>query len=131
MIRVSGVNWFTNLEIQKRHENLILYRTYNPIDYPTYDTYDAINVDKTSEIPMDYDGVMGVPITFLEKYNPEQFEIVGEFNNGSDSELDLAKPIINGIQKYSRIAIRRKQQTPVKYLQSEMPVTMAAEAPAP
>ena len=76
---------------------------------------------------MDYDGIMGVPITFLDKYNPEQFEIIGEFNNGSDSELDLAKPIINGEQKYSRIAIRRKQPTPVAYIQSEPPVSMAAE----
>ena len=59
---------------------------------------------------MDYDGIMGVPITFLDKYNPEQFEIVGEFNNGSDSNLDLAKPIIDGVQKYSRIAIRRRKQ---------------------
>lgn len=76
MIRVSGVNWFTNLEIQKRHEDLILYRTYNPTDYPKYDNYDAINVDKTTEIPLDYFGLMGVPITFLDKYNPKQFEIV-------------------------------------------------------
>lgn len=129
MIRVSGVNWFTNLEIQKRHEELILYKTYNPEEYPKYDTYDAINVDKTSDIPMDYDGIMGVPITFLDKYNPDQFEIVGEFNNGSDSELDLAKPIINGEQKYSRIAIRRRQieSKIAPYEISETPVSMAAE----
>ena len=76
MIRVSGVVWFTNLEHTKRHEPLILYRNYTPEDYPHYDNYDAINVDKTSEIPMDYDGVMGVPITFLDKYCPEQFEII-------------------------------------------------------
>ena len=76
-IRVKGVRWFTNLEHTKRHEPLILYRNYTPEDYPRYDNYDAINVDKTSEIPMDYDGVMGVPITFLDKYCPEQFEIVG------------------------------------------------------
>ena len=80
---------------------------------------------------MDYDGIMGVPITFLDKYNPKQFEIIGEFNNGSDSELDLAKPIINGVQKYSRIAIRRKQHTPVEYIQQETPTSMAAESPAP
>ena len=132
MIRVSGVNWFTNLEIQKRHEELILFKTYTPEEYPKYDTYDAINVDKTSDIPMDYDGVMGVPITFLDKYNPDQFEIVGEFNNGSDSELDFAKPIINGEQKYSRIAIRRRKAAPkvVPYDFGEMPVTMAAEGEA-
>ena len=84
MIRVSGVHWFTNLDISKRHEDLILYKSYNPEEYPTYDNYDAINVDKTKDIPMDYDGLMGVPITFLDKYNPEQFEIetlgIGEEN---------------------------------------------------
>ena len=77
MIRVSGVNWFSNLDITKRHEDLILYKTYNETEYSTYDNYDAINVNKTKEIPLDYDGVMGVPITFMDKYNPEQFEIVG------------------------------------------------------
>lgn len=68
--------WFTNLDIAKRHEKLALYKKYNPKEFPKYDNYDAINVNKTSDIPMDYDGVMGVPITFLDKYNPEQFEIV-------------------------------------------------------
>ena len=77
LIRVSGVNWFTNLDIKKRHENLILYKKYNQEEYPKYDNYNAINVDKTKNIPCDYDGVMGVPITFLDKYNPEQFEIIG------------------------------------------------------
>ena len=69
--------WFTNLDHAKRHEELILYKRYSPDEYPTYDNYDAINVNKTVEIPMDYDGVMGVPITFLDKHNPEQFEILG------------------------------------------------------
>ena len=110
MIRVSGVVWFTNLDIVKRHEELILYRHYTPEEYPKYDNYDAINIDRTDEIPMDYDGIMGVPITFMDKYNPDQFEIIGEFNNGSDSEFDLAKPIINGKQKYSRIAIIKKKK---------------------
>ena len=77
MVRVSGVNWFTNLDIKKRHEDLILYKTYNKTDYPKYDNYDAINVDKTKDIPKDYKGSMGVPITFMDKYNPEQFEILG------------------------------------------------------
>jgi hypothetical protein len=79
MIRVSGVVWFTNLEIKKRHEDLPLYKTYfgNESEYPKYDNYDAINVDKTKDIPMDYTGIMGVPITFMDKYNPEQFEILG------------------------------------------------------
>ena len=69
--------WFTNLDHRKRHEDLILYKRYSPEEYPAYDNYDAINVDKTDEIPMDWDGAMGVPITFLDKYNPEQFEILG------------------------------------------------------
>ncbi len=73
----GNICWFTNLDIQKRHENLILYKKYNPEEYRTYDNYDAINVNRVSDIPCDYDGVMGVPITFLDKYNPEQFEIVG------------------------------------------------------
>ena len=78
MIRVSGVVWFTNLEINKRHEEMILWKPYkgNEKDYPKYDNYDAINIDKTKEIPLGYDGAMGVPITFLHKYNPEQFEII-------------------------------------------------------
>lgn len=84
MIRVSGVTWFTNLDINKRHEDLILYKNYTPEEYPTYDNYDAINVDKTKDIPMDYPGSIGVPITFLDKYNPDQFEIqtlgIGEEN---------------------------------------------------
>jgi hypothetical protein len=77
MIRVSGVHWFTNLDINKRHEDLILYKNYTPEEYPTYDNFNAINVDVTKDIPVDYKGFMGVPITFLDKYNPDQFEIIG------------------------------------------------------
>ena len=109
MIRVSGVTWFTNLEIPKRNEGLILFRKYNPNDYPKYDSYDAIEVGKTVDIPEDYEGIMGVPITFMDKYNPAQFEIVGVFNHGCDSEFDLAKPILNGKELYTRIAIRKRQ----------------------
>jgi len=76
-VRVTGVRWFTNLSFKKRYEDLILYKKYTSEQYPKYDNYDAINVNKTKEIPMDYDGVMGVPITFLDKYNPKQFEILG------------------------------------------------------
>ena len=75
---MGSVNWYTNLDIAKRNEELILYKTYTPEEYPTYDNYNAINVDKTKDIPMDYVGAMGVPITFLDKYNPTQFEIVGQ-----------------------------------------------------
>lgn len=82
MIRVSGVNWFTNLEIPKRNEELDLVCRYSPEEYPKYDNYDAININKTSDIPCDYDGIMGVPITFLDKYSPEQFEILGATQRG-------------------------------------------------
>ena len=73
----GNVNWFTNLDHKKRYEELILYKRYSPEEYPTYDNYNAINVNKVADIPEDYDGVMGVPITFLDRYNPDQFEILG------------------------------------------------------
>ena len=75
-IRVKGVRWFTNLDYKERHESLPLYKMYSPNEFPRYDNFDAINVDKTADIPMDYGGIMGVPITFLDKYCPEQFEII-------------------------------------------------------
>jgi len=75
--KFGNILWFTNLDIAKRHEELDLIEKYSPEKYPKYDNYDAINVDKVTDIPCDYDGVMGVPITFLDKYNPEQFVIVG------------------------------------------------------
>lgn len=76
-IRVKSVRWFTNLDFPQRHEDLPLYRRFTPEEYQRYDNYDAINVDKTADIPEDYDGVMGVPITFLDKHSPDQFEIEG------------------------------------------------------
>ena len=76
-IRVKGVRWFTNLDIKQRHEEMVLIQRYDPERYPQYDNYEGINVDRTSDIPYDYAGVMGVPITFLDKYCPDQFEIVG------------------------------------------------------
>ena len=109
MIRVSGVNWFTNIDHNKRHERLDLWKQYNSDDFPHYDSFDAINVNKTADIPCDFDGLMGVPITFMDKYCPDQFEIVGVLNHGCDSEFDLAKPTLNGKDLYSRILIRRKQ----------------------
>ena len=88
--KINGLSrWFTNLDIQKRHENLILYKHYSPDEYPKYDNYDAINVDKVGEIPLDYDGVMGVPITFLDKYNPEQFEIIGMSANADAMDVPV------------------------------------------
>ena len=131
MIRVSGVNWFTNLEIQKRHEDLILYKTYNPEDYPKYENYDAINVDKTNDIPIDYDGVMGVPITFMDKYNPNQFEIIWTTDRGGDGMLEDLKlpcsrydaPVVNGKGLYKRILIRRRQPQQSEYRLAAEPKT--------
>lgn len=102
MIRVSGVTWFTNLEIPKRHERFVSYRNYSPDFYPRYDNYDAIEVSKTVDIPGDYEGVMGVPITFMAKYNPEQFEILGT----STSEMPRGAPYVNGKRIYERVLIR-------------------------
>lgn len=95
--RVNGVRWFTNIDHNKRHEEIDLYKRYNPEEYPKYDNYDAIEVSKVCEIPMDYDGVMGVPISFLDKYCPTQFEIIGALN-----------PSINGKLLYRRLLIRRR-----------------------
>ena len=108
-IRVKGVRWFTNIDYQKRHENLILYKHYLPDEYPRYDNYDAINVDKTADIPIDYAGVMGVPITFLDKYSPEQFELV-KFCKGDDNK-DLRYTTIDGKSKqpYFRILVKNKK----------------------
>lgn len=103
---MGSVVWFTNLDIQKRHEDLILCKHYTPEEYPVYDNYDAINVDKVNDIPFDYEGCMGVPITFLDKHNPEQFEIV-KFRKGND-EKDLS---INGKCPYFRIIIKKKYKS--------------------
>lgn len=116
MIRVSGVMWYTNLDVKTRHEEIILFRKYNPEEYPHYDNYDAIEVSKTADIPCDYDGVMGVPITFMDKYNPEQFEIIGAtesegkgFSVGLwDEKSKVAQPLINGERKYKRIFIKKR-----------------------
>ena len=108
IIKMGNVVWYTNLDHKKCHEFLTLTEKYSPEKYPKYDNYDAINVDKVNDIPKDYDGVMGVPISFLDKYNPEQFEIVGELNSGSGNEWDYAVPMIDGKVKYTRILIRKK-----------------------
>ena len=116
-IRVKGVRWFTNLDIAKRHEDLILYKTYSAEEYPEYDNYKAINVNKTREIPMDYPGAMGVPITFLDKYNPEQFEIIGAtesegkgFSNGLwKSDSKVSQPLVGGKRIYKRLFIKNKR----------------------
>ena len=113
-IRVKGVRWFTNLDFKERHEDLILYKNYTPEEYPKYDNYDAINVDKTSDIPLDYEDKMGVPITFLDKYNPEQFEIIdgiGRYsilNNEETKKAGKYLSMINGKALYFRIIIKKK-----------------------
>ena len=117
-IRVKGVRWFTNLDYTERHEDLLLYKTYSPEEYPTYDNYDAINVDVTKEIPMDYRGVMGVPITYIDKYNPDQFEILGMASSaGYNPDIvgipfigdKDARPLINGKNTYARVFIKNKK----------------------
>ena len=120
-IRVKGVRWFTNLDHKERHEDLILYKTYkgNESDYPKYDNYEAINVNKAKEIPRDYKGVMGVPITFLDKYNPDQFEIVGsdyEVKEGFLPEIvnlkwkgKIDRGYIDGKRIYARLLIKNKR----------------------
>ena len=105
--KFGNILWFTNLPNQKRTEPMELWKEYNPEVYPKYDNYDAINVDKTYMIPKDYDGVMGVPISFLDKYCPTQFRIVGVANHGKDSKYDLFKPTINGALVFKRILIQR------------------------
>ena len=95
--KFGNIFWYTTLPIAKHNEELILYKHYTPEEYPKYDNYDAINVDKTRDIPEDYDGAMGVPISFIEKYNPNQFNII-----------DKLRPVVNGVVKYQRIIIKNK-----------------------
>ena len=102
LVKFRNCHWFTNLEHSKRHEKIDLYKHYNPEEYPKYDNYDAIEVSKTCNIPMDYYGVIGTPITFLDKYCPEQFEII-KFRKGNDDK-DLS---INGKCPYFRILIKK------------------------
>jgi len=116
IVNIPGVCWFTNLDIKKRHEDLILVKKYNSDDYPKYSNYDAIEVSKVTDIPYDYAGVMGVPITFMDKYNPDQFEIIGmaEDNgrgfSGAESKWDGVNPhcVIKGKNKFKRLFIRNK-----------------------
>lgn len=105
---LGNAMWLTNLDIDRRHKLLSLTKLYSPEEYPTYDNYDAINVRRVKDIPMDFPGIMGVPITIINKYNPDQFELIGEANHGSDNEYDLFKPLINGKLLFKRILIRKK-----------------------
>lgn len=140
LIRVSGVMWFTNLDIKKRHEQMILVKRYNSELYPKYDNYDAINVDSTADIPCDFDGVMGVPITFMDKYSPDQFEIIGlgianlglsigvhpykpehkqyrkeiQKRGAVDGDLYMLDENGNPVVPYARVLIRNKHPEEVK-----------------
>jgi len=123
-MHMGNVFWFTNLDHDKRHADLRkrLYRKYDPEKHPKYDNYDAIEVSKVADIPLDYDGVMGVPITFMDKYNPDQFEIIGYSRMHRDGSLDHLKnpkwtgsfgdSFLNGKSLYARLLIRHKHPTP-------------------
>ncbi len=124
LVKFRNCCWFTNLDIKKRHEELVLVKRYNPEKFPKYDNYDAINVDKTIDIPCDYSGVMGVPITFIDKYNPDQFEIIWQacgnsYGNAPKEVLKelkfdptikygggLGAGVVNGKAVYARMLIR-------------------------
>ena len=109
LVKFRNVGWFTNLDIEKRHERLTLYKQYTPEEYPRYDNFDAIEVSKTAEIPYDYDGAMGVPITFLDKYNPDQFEILGNLGSYAPDGYSLASEIfVKGNKIFKRILIKNK-----------------------
>lgn len=113
---MGSIVWFTNLDTTKRHEELTFYKKYLPREFPKYNNYNAIEVSTYIDIPADYDGAMGVPVTFLDKWNPSQFEIVGMAeDNGkgfSGGIWDGKNPhcIINGQNKFKRIFIKRKQK---------------------
>ncbi|MEE3448715.1 MAG: adenine-specific methyltransferase EcoRI family protein [Bacteroidales bacterium] len=151
MLGRSPSIWYTNLDHKKRHEELILYKSYTSEEYPTYENYHAINVDKTVDIPLDFDGDMGVPITFLDKYNPDQFDIIGLgiANLGIECGVQPYKPehrkyrkeiqkrgVVDGdlymmvddvvTVPYARILIRRRQQIP-QQISQQNPLRLAAE----
>lgn len=114
-IRVSGVQWFTNLDVSKRHEEIALFKRYSAEAYPEYDNYQAIDIGKVTDIPCDFKGAMGVPITFLNKYNPEQFEIVdanairkAHQAKKSYALIKDADGSVGGVNRYVRIVIQRK-----------------------
>ena len=106
--RMGNICWFTNLDFEKRHEKMLLWKKYTPEEYPKYDNYDAIEVGKTADIPCDWYGAIGVPITFMSQYNPEQFEILGL----DDHRVDWVGhgPKLNGKTIYRRIIIRRRKE---------------------
>ena len=129
-IRVKGVRWFTNLDISQRHEELILVKKFDPEENPKYDNYNAFEVSKTVDIPFDFDGIMGVPLTFFDKYNPEQFEVIWQAsgNTRASAPTDVLSRLgylpdkedrggcclLNGQRTYDRVFIRNKHPEPPK-----------------
>jgi len=113
LVKFRNVHWFTNLDTTKRHEVYESYKNYSAEEHPKYDNYDAIEVPKLVEIPLDYDGVMGVPITFVDKYNPNQFEIIGQTGVIDPEDICIeykgGRPYLDGKRLYSRILIRKKR----------------------
>lgn len=105
---MGRIMWFTNLDIEKRHQEMTLYKKYSPEEFSKYDNYDILNVDKVADIPMDYKGVMGVPITFVDKYSPEQFEILGIANSARWIGHECFT-LIKGRKIYNRILIKNKK----------------------
>lgn len=140
--RVSTSCWYTSLPVKKHSENLILYKKYNPDEFPKYDNYEAINVNKYTDIPYDYNGIIGVPITFLDKYNPNQFEIIWQAsgNTKANTPKDILDElnyhphpedrggcaVINGIRCYTRVLIRRRQ-VDIDYARNDGSLPSAAE----
>lgn len=130
LVKFRNVSWFTNLDISKRHEDLVLFKTYSPNDYPTYDNYDAIEVAKVEDIPRDYDGVMGVPLTFLDKHNPDQFEILGLSGNAdypATKKYGKKERVVDGVRVKSntgtlRAVIRADKFGPGTYFDVGYPV---------
>ena len=129
-IRVKGVRWYTNLDMKQRHEELILVKRYSPENNPSYDNYNAVEVSKTADIPCDYTGIMGVPITFFDKFNPDQFEIIWQASGNTRASAPVEileqlgyKPskedrggccLLNGKRTYDRVFIRNKHPEPPK-----------------
>ncbi len=106
--RMGNICWFTNYDIQKRHQPIELFKRYDPQEFPTYDNFNAIHVASTRDIPEDYSGLISVPETYLPYHCAEQFELIGELNHGCDSEYDFAAPKLNGKAIFKRIVIRNK-----------------------
>ncbi len=121
----KGVVWFTNLNVPKRSDELVLYKKYTKEEYPKYDNYNAINIDRTEQIPMDYTGMMGVPITFLHKYNPEQFEIIGQGQGNLYRELTpfgLSKKFVDDYYKSGQTGSIKEDHPVLGYYKNGVPV---------